>query len=161
MQFDYTTVKNIRNHLPISYSNQQMFDIFLQNTRSVTYKSNKNLRETLSPSLFHRTNKQNKCSIEECNRTCDICKKFLVVSTDFSCFATKQKCKVNGILKCNSRSIYLIPCKCCSKQYVRSTSGFKERFRIHRSDINTGKVRCGVANHLLNVCCSSASSIKC
>ena len=27
-----------------------------------------------------------------------------------------------------------------------------ERFRIHKSDINTGKVSCGVANHLLNVC---------
>ena len=28
----------------------------------------------------------------------------------------------------------------------------KEEFRIHKSDINTSKVRCGVANHLLNVC---------
>ena len=48
-------------------------------------------------------------------------------------------------------------CKCCGKQYVGSATGFKEQFRIHKSDINTGKVRCGVANHLLNVCRSSAS----
>ena len=41
-----------------------------------------------------------------------------------------------------------------------SASGFKERFRIHKSDINTGKVRCGVANHLLNVCRSSASKFE-
>ena len=34
----------IRNHLPISYSNQQMFDIFPHNTINVTYKRNKNLR---------------------------------------------------------------------------------------------------------------------
>ena len=41
-----------------------------------------------------------------------------------------------------------------------SATGFKERFRIHKSDINTGKVRCGVANHLLNICRSSASKFE-
>ena len=30
----------IRNHLPTLYSNQQMLDIFRQNTISVTYKKN-------------------------------------------------------------------------------------------------------------------------
>ena len=55
-------------------------------------------------------------------------------------------------LKCDSRDvIYLISYKCCGKQYVGSANGFKERFRIH-CDINTGKIRCSVANHLLNVC---------
>ena len=34
---------------------------------------------------------------------------------------------------------------------LKQTS-FKERFQIHKSDINTGKNRCGAANHLLNVC---------
>ena len=29
-------------------------------------------------------------------------------------------------------------------------------FRIHKSDINTSKIRCGVASHLLNVCKSAA-----
>ena len=53
--------------------------------------------------------------------------------------------------------IYLISWKCCSKQYVGTATGFKERFRIRKSDIITGKVRCGVTNHLLNVCRSSAS----
>ena len=48
-----------------------------------------------------------------------------------------------------------ITCKCCSKQYICSATGFKERFQIHKIDINTGKVRCGVANHLLNVCKSA------
>ena len=46
-------------------------------------------------------------------------------------------------------------CKCCDKQYVGSATGFKERFRIHKSDINPSKTTCGVANHLLNVCDSS------
>ena len=56
--------------------------------------------------------------------------------------------------------IYLISCKCCGKQYIGSAISFKERFRIHKSDINTGKVRCGVANHLLNVCHSEGNKFE-
>ena len=64
-------------------------------------------------------------------------------------------------MKFESRSvIYLIFWKCCSKQYVRSATGFKETFRIHKSDINTGKVACGMANHLLNSFCSSARKLE-
>ena len=138
-----------------------MLDIFPHNTISVTYKRNNNLREILSPSLFPRTTKQNECYIKECNKKCDICKNFLVVSPDFTCFATKQKYKIKGILKCDSRNvIYLISCKCCGKQYVGSATGFKERFRIHKSDTNTGKIRCGVANHLLNVYRFSTSKFE-
>ena len=151
----------IRNHLPILYSNQQMLDIFPQNTISVTYKRNKNLREILLLLLFLRTTKHNKCSIKECNRKWNICKNFLVVSPDFTCFATKRKYKIKGIWKCDSRNvIYPIYCKCCSKQYVGYATGFKERFRIHKSDINTCKVRCGVANHLRNISRSSASKFE-
>ena len=135
--------------------------MFLQNTVSVTDKRNKNFREILSPSLFSRTTKLYRCSIEECNRKQEICKNFLVVSPDFTCFATKWKYKIQGILKCDSRNvIYLISCKYCCKQYVGSATGFKERFRIHKSDINTGKIRCGAANHLLNVCHYSAGKFE-
>ena len=42
--------------------------------------------------------------------------------------------------------------------YIRSATGFEERFRIDKNDINTGKVRCYVAKHLLNICRSSARS---
>ena len=128
---------------------------------SVTYKRNKNLKEILSSSLFTRTNKLNKCYMEECNRQCNTCKNFSAVSSDFNCFATKWKFKIKGILKCDSKSvIYLISCKCCSKQYFGSATGFKEQFRIRKSDINTGKVRCGLANLLLNACRSSASKCE-
>ena len=90
---------------------------------------------------------------------CDICKDFLVVSPEFTCFATKRKYK--GILKCDSRNVtYLISCKYCGKQYIGSATGFKEGFRIHKSDINTGKIRCGVANHLLHVCRYSTSKFE-
>ena len=128
-----------------------MLDIFPHNTISVTYKRNESVREILSPSLILRTTKQNECSIKDCNRKCDMCKIFLVVSPDFTCFATKWKYSIKGIL---------ISCKCCGKQYVESVTGLKERLRIHKSDINTDKVRCSVASHFFNVCRSSASKFK-
>ena len=123
----------IRKHLSILYSNQQMLDIFLHNTRSVTCKRNKDLREILSPSSFPRTTKQNECYIKECIKKYDICTNFLVVFSDFTCFATKWKYKIKAIWKCDCRNvIHLTSCKCCGKQYVGSTTGFKERFRIHK-----------------------------
>ena len=51
-------------------------------------------------------------------------------------------------------------CKCCGKQDIGSTISFKERFRIHKTDINTGKIRCGVANHLFNVCHSEGNKFE-
>ena len=39
-------------------------------------------------------------------------------------------------------------------KYVGSAIPFKERFRIHKSDINTGKKRCGAAKHFLGYCIS-------
>ena len=150
----------IRNHLPIFYSNQQMLNIF-RKFHKCHIKKDQNLREILSPSLIPKTAKQNKCSIRECNRKCDICKNFLVASPDFTRFATKRKYKIKGILKWDSRHfIYLIFCKCCGKQYVGSATDFTQRFKIHKSDINTCKIRCGVRNHLLNVSRSSPSKFE-
>ena len=134
-----------------------MLQIFPENTVSVTYRQNKNLKELISPSLFPRTMKENNCSIGKCNRRCNICKHFLVLSTDFTCHATKGKYKIRGFLTCNRKNIiYLIAGKCCGKQYIGSATGFKERFRIHKSNTNTSKISCGVASHLLNVCKSAA-----
>ena len=138
------------------HSSHEMLQIFPENTVNVTYRRNKNLEELISPSLFPRTIKENNCSIENCNRRCDICKNFLVLSTEFTYHATKRKYKRRGFLSWNTKNIIcLIACKCCSKQYIGSATGFKERFRIHKSDINTGKIRCGVASYLLNVCKSA------
>ena len=89
-------------------------------------------------------------SIKKVNKKFDICKNFLVVSPDFTCFATKWEYRIKGILKCDSRYvIYFISCKCCGKQYVESATDFKERFRIHKSDINTGQIRCCVGTIFL------------
>ena len=56
--------------------------------------------------------------------------------------------------------IEFISCKCWGKRYVGSTTGSKERFRIHKIDINTGKVKYSAANHLLKFCRSSASKFE-
>ena len=107
------------------HSSHEMLQIF----PNVTYRRNKNLKELISPSLFPRTIKENNCSIEKCNRRCDICKNFLVLSTEFTCHATKRKYKIRGFLTCNTKNIiYLIACKCCGKQYIGSATGFKEKF---------------------------------
>ena len=89
-------------------------------------------------------------SIKKINEKFDICKNFLAVSPDFTCFATKWEYRIKGILKCDSRYvIYFISCKCCGKQYVESATDFKQRFRIHKSDINTGQIRCCVGTIFL------------
>ena len=149
-----------KQHLPVLHSNQNMLKNFPSNTINVTYKRGKNL-ELISPSLFPRAHNQYSSSSEKCQKRCDICTNFIAASTEFTCFATKHKYKVKGILKWTYKNvIYLISCKCCGKQYIGSAISFKERFRIHKSDINTGKVRCGVANHLLNVCHSEGNKFE-
>ena len=146
----------IKKHLPVLHSRHEMLQIFSENTVNVSYRQKKNIKELISPSLFPRTIKENNCSIEKCIGICDICKSILVLSTEFTCHATKRKYKIGRFLTCNTSNIvYLITCKCCGKQYVDSATGFKERFPIHKSDINTGKIRYGVASHLLNVCKSA------
>ena len=151
----------IKKHLPVLHSNQNMLENFPSNTINVTYKRGKNLRELISPSLFPRVHNQHSSSSEKCQKRCDIRTNFLVPSTEFTGFATKSKYKVKDILKCTSKNvIYLISYKCCGKQYSGSAAGFKERFRIHKSDISTGKVRCGVANYLLNVCHSEGNKFE-
>ena len=37
----------------------------------------------------------------------------------------------------------------CKEQYVGSMIKFKERFRVHKSYITTGKDRCGVAKNFI------------
>ena len=63
-----------KKYLPVLHSNQEMLQIFPENTINVTYKRNKNLKELISPSLFPKVIKENNCPIEKCSRRCDICK---------------------------------------------------------------------------------------
>ena len=45
----------------------------------------------------------------------------------------------------------MIASKSCSRQYIGSTAGSKERFQIDKRDISTDNITYGVPNHLLNV----------
>ena len=54
---------------------------------------------------------------------------------------------------CNCNNvIYLITCKKCMQQCVDSAPNFKNRFRIHKSDIKIKKYRCGTTKHLNGMC---------
>ena len=100
-------------------------------------------------------------AIEKCSRRSDICKRNLVVSTEFSCHATKRKYKIIDTLTCKPKNIIcLIAFKCCSKQYIGSANGFKERFQIHKSGIDTAKIRCAEGNDLLSVWKSNICKTK-
>ena len=111
--------------------------------------------------MFPKIIKENNCSIEKGSRRCDICKNFLVVSTEFTCHATKRKYKTRGTLTCNTKNIiYLITCQRCIKQCIGYATGFREWFGIYKSDINTGKIRCALASHLLNVCKSAICKME-
>ena len=66
---------------------------------------------------------------------------------EFTCNVTDKAHKVRGHLSWNSANVeHLINCKLLKGQYVGSTSKntFKPRFRVHKSDMNTGKDSCGV-----------------
>ena len=129
-----------------------MKEIFPTTSMKTLYRSEKNLKEILSPSLFPSKPKQNENSITSCNK-CDICKNFLICDTKFKCKVTGRVYYTKGKLSCNSPNVvYLISCTNCSDQYVGSALDFKGRFRVHKSDIKTKKDRCGTARHFNNKC---------
>ena len=58
---------------------------------------------------------------------------------------------VKGSLSYNSSNlIYIISCKNRWDQHVGSATDFKARVRIHKSDIQMKKDRCGTARHFKN-----------
>ena len=79
----------------------------------------------------------------------------MVLKNEFTCTATGKAHKGKDDLTCKCGNVvYLISCRKCKQQYVCSAfeSNFKPRFGVHNIDINTDKVRCGVAKHFLISC---------
>ena len=128
-----------------------MLQIFPENTVSVTYRRNKNLKELISPSLFPRAIKKT-AQLKNVTEDAILVSIFLYYLLSLLVMAPNAGHKVKGFLTNIKNIVYLIVCKCCCKQYIGSATGFKERFRIHKSDINVGKIRFVVASHLLNAC---------
>ena len=76
-------------------------------------------------------------------------------SKKFTCTTTGKAYMVRDDLTCKSDNVvHLISWKRCKQQYVGSAfeSNFKTSFRVHKSDINIGKDRRGVAKYSLNNC---------
>ena len=77
----------------------------------------------------------------------------------FTCAVTGKKYFVKDELHCNScNAIYLVECSNCKQQYIGSALNFKQRFRIHKSDMKTNKDRCGTDRHFNKVCCHPSNS---
>ena len=145
--------KTIGKYLPMLYSDPNMKLAFPEGTIKATYRRGKNLKEMISPSLFPISTQREASRIFKCGKRCDVCSNYLVIDDNFVGTATGKKYKIRGQLSCNSINIiYLITCSACNDQYVGSAVKFKERFRVHKSDITTGKDRCGVAKHFITKC---------
>ena len=84
-----------------------MLQIFPENTVNVTYRQNNNLKELISPYLFPRTIKENNFPIKKCNRRCNIYKNVLVLSTEFTCQATKRKYKIRGFELVTQKMLFI------------------------------------------------------
>ena len=114
------------------------------------------MKEHISPSLYPQTVTESKSKVSKCNESrCEICINHMVFKTEFTCTATGKIYKVRGDLTCKNDNVkYLISGKKCQQQYVDSAfeSNFKSRFIVHKSDMNAGKDRCGVARYFLNNC---------
>ena len=122
------------------------------------YKRNKNLKEMVAPSLYPKPSIKINRTIVSCNK-CGICKNFLITDSKFRCTVTGKTHFLKGNLSCDScNASYLITCFNCREQYVGSAINFKQRFRIHKSDIKTNKDRCGTARHFNNKCCGPNSN---
>ena len=136
--------------MPLLFSDPKMKYFLPEKSIKAIYKRGKNLKEILSPSSFPSTKHLIVGSVSNCNKRYDICTNFMVFHTTFKCTTTGKDYKVKETLSCNSVTVvYLITCQCCKLLYVGSTITFKERFCIHKSDINPGKKRFGAAKHLL------------
>ena len=84
-----------------------------------------------------------------------IFKNILITDKKFRCTATGKTYFIKGKLPCDCCNIiYLITCSNCRELYLGSAINFKQRFRIHKSDMKPNKDICGTARHFNNKCCS-------
>ena len=135
----------IQNNLSILHTYENLKKIFPSKSIKTLYRTEKNLKEILSPSLFLARPTNSESCITSCKK-CGICKHYMLTDNKFK--VTGRFYNVRGNLSCNSSNvIYLISCKNCEDQYIGSAIDLKARFRIHKSDIKTKKDRCDTARH--------------
>ena len=138
-----------RKHMSLLHSNDNLKTLFLKEALIVVYRRIKNRKKLLTPYLFPAPRREQHI----CNR-CDIFKNCMVFSSKFVCTVTGKKCCISGNFTCNSTNdIYLVEWVNCKYQYVGSTTSFKQRFRIHKSDIKTNKDHFETPRHFNSICC--------
>ncbi len=85
-----------------------------------------------------------------CEKSCDLCKHFLIKSKPFTTPNTTQTFKIKSHIDCNSENvIYLIFDKKCPQVfYIGYTQdSMKVRWRNHKSHIKKCKKSCEIASH--------------
>ena len=113
--------------------------LFPKDCFSTIYERNKNLKELIAPSIYSKQLNTKASTITSCNN-CDMCKNYIMFDNTFICTITGKSYFIRGQPNCGRISvIYLITCSKCLEQYVVSAVKFKNRFRIHKSDIKTKK----------------------
>ena len=70
----------IRKHIDYLHSDEVLKKFFLNNTFSVIYKRNKNLKEIAAHSLYPKSSIKSNRTIVSCNK-CEICKNFLMTDS--------------------------------------------------------------------------------
>ena len=147
----------VKKYLPLLHSDKNLKERFPASAFNTIYRRNKNLEELLSSSLFPNRKSTKSNSIISCN-SYDICNNYMVFENMFICTVTGKKYFVKGWLHCNSCNvIFLVECSSYKQQYIGSALNFKQRFRIHKSEIKTNKNRCGTARYFNNVCCHTSN----
>ena len=149
----------LKKSLSKLYEDEQMRKCFPEGSLLVSHKKAPNLKKILVDQRYNNRNKplSSNGSIETleekgifvCNRKCQMCQnKHLIPGKHFHCTVTKKNYTIKQHLDCNVRNvIYLITCNTCQKQYVGSTTNFKTRFTLYKSDIKLLKKSCTCIQH--------------
>lgn len=151
--------KFIQKSLYKLYQDEQMRKCFPEGSLLVSHKKAPNLKQILVDQRYNQRNKvsnpqgalvtNEEKGIFLCNRKCQLCQNgHLITGKHFRCSVTKKKYSIKQHLDCNVRNvIYLITCKTCQKQYVGSTTNFKARCTLYKSDIKLVKKSCSCVQH--------------
>ena len=80
----------VKKHLPLLQRNENLKELFPASGFNTIYKSKKNLKELLSPSVFSNRKSTKSNSIISCN-SYDICNNYMVFEIMFTCAVTGKK----------------------------------------------------------------------
>ena len=79
----------IKKHLPLLHSDDNLKTLFPTETFNIVYRRNKNIKELLTPSLFPTPRRKKYSCVTKCN-TCDICKNYMIFSSTFVLYLTRN-----------------------------------------------------------------------